>query len=231
MTASLQYTLDSLRIEQEKSENLLLNILPREIAELLKKKPDSIAEQYSEASILFADVVNFTPMSSQMKPIELVELLNQVFSQFDDLVEKYDLEKIKTIGDCYMVASGVPRPRQDHAKVITCLALDMQEIVRQSDYFGRKLTFRIGINSGPVVAGVIGRKKFIYDLWGDAVNTASRMESNGTGGLVQITRETYNLINDDFICESRGVINVKGKGELPVWFVRGRKQSFSDTEK
>jgi class 3 adenylate cyclase/CHASE3 domain sensor protein len=223
MTASLQYTLDSLRIEQEKSENLLLNILPKDIAELLKKKPDSIAEQYSEASILFADVVNFTPMSSQMTPIELVELLNQVFSQFDGLVEKYDLEKIKTIGDCYMVASGVPRPRGDHAQVITCLALDMQEIVQQSDYFGRKLTFRIGINSGPVVAGVIGRKKFIYDLWGDAVNTASRMESNGTGGLVQITQETYNLIHDDFICESRGVIKVKGKGELPVWFVRGRK--------
>jgi class 3 adenylate cyclase len=224
MTATLQVTLDSLRLEQEKSENLLLNILPKDIADLLKNKPDSIAEQYSEASILFADVVNFTPMSSQMTPIELVELLNQVFSQFDDLVEKYDLEKIKTIGDCYMVASGVPRLRQDHAKVITQLALDMQEIVRKSDYFGRKLTFRIGINSGPVVAGVIGRKKFIYDLWGDAVNTASRMESNGTGGLVQITRETYNLINDDFICESRGVINVKGKGELPVWFVRGRKQ-------
>ena len=224
MTASLQYTLDSLRIEQEKSENLLLNILPKDIAELLKKKPDSIAEQYSEASILFADVVDFTPMSSQMKPIELVELLNQVFSQFDGLVEKYDLEKIKTIGDCYMVASGVPRPRPDHAQVITCLALDMQTIVKKSDYFGRKLTFRIGINSGPVVAGVIGRKKFIYDLWGDAVNTASRMESNGTGGLVQITQETYNLINDDFICESRGVIKVKGKGELPVWFVHGRKQ-------
>ena len=224
MTATLQVTLDSLRIEQEKAENLLLNILPKDIAELLKNKPDSIAQQYSEASILFADVVNFTPMSSQMTPIELVELLNQVFSQFDGLVEKYDLEKIKTIGDCYMVASGVPRPRQDHAQVITCLALDMQEIVRQSDYFGRKLTFRIGINSGPVVAGVIGRKKFIYDLWGDAVNTASRMESNGTGGLVQITQETYNLINDDFVCEPRGVINVKGKGELPVWFVRGRKQ-------
>ena len=222
MTASLQYTLDSLRIEQEKSENLLLNILPKDIAELLKKKPDSIAEQYSEASILFADVVNFTPMSSQMTPIELVELLNQVFSQFDGLVEKYDLEKIKTIGDCYMVASGVPRPRQDHAQVIMCLALDMQEIVTKSDYFGRKLTFRIGINSGPVVAGVIGRKKFIYDLWGDAVNTASRMESNGTGGLVQITKETYNLIHEDFVCEPRGVINVKGKGELPVWFVRGK---------
>lgn len=223
MTSNLQYTLDSLRMEQEKSENLLLNILPKEIAELLKNKPDSIAQQYGEASILFADVVNFTPMSSQMTPIELVQLLNKVFSQFDNLVEKYDLEKIKTIGDCYMVASGVPRPRQDHAQVITQLALDMQEIVKESDYFGRKLTFRIGINSGPVIAGVIGRKKFIYDLWGDAVNTASRMESNGMGGLVQITSETYNLINDKFICESRGVINVKGKGELHVWFVHGKK--------
>jgi class 3 adenylate cyclase len=223
MTSNLQYTLDSLRVEQEKSENLLLNILPREIAELLKNKPDSIAQQYGEASILFADVVNFTPMSSQMTPIELVQLLNKVFSQFDNLVEKYDLEKIKTIGDCYMVASGVPRPRQDHARVITQLALDMQEIVKESEYFGRKLTFRIGINSGPVIAGVIGRKKFIYDLWGDAVNTASRMESNGMGGFVQVTYETYNLIHDEFICESRGIINVKGKGELPVWLVRGKK--------
>jgi class 3 adenylate cyclase len=223
MTSNLQYTLDSLRMEQEKSENLLLNILPREIAELLKNKPDSIAQQYGEASILFADVVNFTPMSSQMTPIELVQLLNKVFSQFDNLVEKYDLEKIKTIGDCYMVASGVPRPRQDHAQVITQLALDMQEIVKESEYFGRKLTFRIGINSGPVIAGVIGRKKFIYDLWGDAVNTASRMESNGMGGFVQVTYETYNLIHDEFICESRGIINVKGKGELPVWLVRGKK--------
>ena len=223
MTATLQVTLDSLRLEQEKSENLLLNILPKDIAELLKNKPDSIAEQYGEASILFADVVNFTPMSSQMQPMELVGLLNKVFSQFDDLVEKYDLEKIKTIGDCYMVASGVPRLRQDHAQVITQLALDMQAIVKETDYFGRKLTFRIGINSGPVIAGVIGRKKFIYDLWGDAVNTASRMESNGLGGLVQVTNETYCLIKDEFICESRGVIHVKGKGELPVWLVRGKK--------
>jgi len=224
MTANLQTTLESLRLEQEKSENLLLNILPKEIAELLKNKPDTVAEHFNEASILFADVVNFTSMSSQMRPIELVKLLNKVFSQFDDLVEKYDLEKIKTIGDCYMVASGVPKPRQDHAQIITQLALDMQEIVKQSDYFGRKLTFRIGINSGPVIAGVIGRKKFIYDLWGDAVNTASRMESNGAGGLIQITKDTYNLINNDFICEPRGIINVKGKGELPVWFVSGRKR-------
>ena len=225
MTANLQGTLESLKAEQEKSENLLLNILPKDIAELLKKEPHTIAEEYNEASILFADVVNFTPMSSQMKAIELVELLNKVFSQFDDLVEKYDLEKIKTIGDCYMVASGVPNAREDHAKAITQLGLEMQEIVKQSDYFGRKLNFRIGINSGPVVAGVIGRKKFIYDLWGDAVNTASRMESNGAGGLVQITQDTYELIKNDFNCESRGTINVKGKGDLAVWFVHGKKIS------
>ena len=223
MTANLQTTLASLRLEQEKSENLLLNILPKEIAELLKNKPDTVAEHFNEASILFADVVNFTPMSSQMKPIELVELLNKVFSQFDDLVEKYDLEKIKTIGDCYMVASGVPKPRHDHAQSITQLALDMQATVNASEYFGRKLTFRIGINSGPVIAGVIGRKKFIYDLWGDAVNTASRMESNGMGGFVQITEDTYNLIQAEFLCEARGVIHVKGKGELHVWLVRGKK--------
>jgi len=223
MTSNLQNTLESLRIEQEKSENLLLNILPKDIAELLKNEPHTVADHYSDASILFADVVNFTPMSSHMEPIELVELLNKVFSQFDDLVEKYDLEKIKTIGDCYMVASGVPKARPDHAQIITQLSLEMQDIVKQSDYFGRKLTFRIGINSGPVVAGVIGRKKFIYDLWGDAVNTASRMESNGAGGLVQVTQDTYELIKDDFKCESRGVINVKGKGELPVWFVHEKK--------
>jgi class 3 adenylate cyclase len=223
MTASLQSTLDSLRIEQEKSENLLLNILPKDIAELLKKKPDSIAEQYGEASILFADVVDFTPMSSQMKPIELVELLNQVFSQFDDLVEKYDLEKIKTIGDSYMVAAGVPRPRPDHAQAIVLLALDMQAAVAERKFGERQLSFRIGINSGPVVAGVIGRKKFIYDLWGDTVNLASRMESHGQKGAIQITRNTYELIKDEFVCEAKGRVKVKGADELEVWHVIGRK--------
>lgn len=208
-----------LRGEQEKAENLLLNILPRDIAAILKDDPRTIAEHYDEASILFADVVNFTPMSARMTPIELVELLNEVFSHFDLLVDKYGLEKIKTIGDCYMVASGVPRPRADHAHALTRMALEMRDFVGQQEFRGQRLNFRMGLNSGSVVAGVIGRKKFIYDLWGDAVNTASRMESHGVGGTVQITRSIYDLIKDDFICEPRGVVNVKGKGEMEVWHV------------
>ncbi len=210
-----------LRGEQEKSENLLLNILPKDIAAILKNESRVIADSFEGASILFADVVNFTPMSAQMTAVELVELLNEVFTHFDALVEKHHLEKIKTIGDCYMVASGVPRPRADHAQALTRMALEMQAYVASREFHGRKLAFRIGINSGPVVAGVIGRKKFIYDLWGDAVNTASRMESHGSGGLTQITRATYELIKDEFVCEPRGTVNVKGKGEMEVWHVIG----------
>ncbi|TAK12310.1 MAG: adenylate/guanylate cyclase domain-containing protein [Anaerolineae bacterium] len=207
--------------EQERSENLLLNILPKEIAAILKAEPRTIAEHFEGASVLFADVVNFTPMSAQMQPVELVELLNEVFSHFDDLADDYKLEKIKTIGDCYMVAAGVPNPRPDHAQVITRMALAMREHVTTHEVRGRKLAFRIGINSGPVVAGVIGRKKFIYDLWGDAVNTASRMESHGAGGVIQVTRATYDLIKDEFSCEPRGTVHVKGKGEMDVWHVMG----------
>jgi guanylate cyclase len=216
-----------LRGEQEKAENLLLNILPKDIATILKNENRVIADHYEGASILFADVVNFTPMSATMTPVELVELLNEVFSHFDTLVEQYGLEKIKTIGDCYMVASGVPHPRADHAQAIVRMALEMRDYISQREFRGRRLAFRIGINSGPVVAGVIGRKKFIYDLWGDAVNTASRMESHGTGGLIQVTRQTYELIQDDFVCEPRGVVNVKGKGEMDVWQVVGRKASLA----
>ncbi len=211
--------LEMLRVEQLKSENLLLNILPPEIAQVLKNENRTIAEQIEQASVLFADVVNFTPMSASMTPTELVELLNEVYSHFDALVEKYDLEKIKTIGDCYMVAAGVPRRRADHALVITRLALDIRDYVARHEFRGHKLQFRIGINSGSVVAGVIGRKKFAYDLWGDTVNTASRMESHGSGGLIQITEDTYNLVNDHFRCEPRGKVNVKGKGEIGVWYV------------
>jgi len=160
-------------------------------------------------------------MSAKMSPTELVELLNEVFSYFDTLVEKYDVEKIKTIGDCYMVASGVPRPRSDHAHVLAHLALDMRAFVKQRMFGEHKVSLRIGINSWPVVAGVIGRKKFIYDLWGDAVNTASRMESQGSNGTIQITRTTYELIKNDFVCESRGTVYVKGKGEMEAWQIRG----------
>jgi guanylate cyclase len=203
-----------------------LNILPKEIVAILRNEPRTIADHFEGASILFADVVNFTPLSATMTPTELVELLNEVFSYFDLLIEKYGLEKIKTIGDCYMVASGVPRPRTDHAQVLTAMALEMRDYVSQHEFCGRKLTFRIGLNSGPVVAGVIGRKKYIYDLWGDAVNTASRMESHGQGGIIQITRATYELVKDEFMCEPRGTVNVKGKGEMEVWFVTGQRNNL-----
>ncbi|MBS1657688.1 MAG: adenylate/guanylate cyclase domain-containing protein [Bacteroidetes bacterium] len=210
---------------QERSEQLLLNILPKEIVNILKHERRTIADHFDSASILFADVVNFTPMSSSMTPTELVELLNDVFSEFDTMVDKYDLEKIKTIGDCYMVASGVPRKRADHATALVNMAVEMRDLVSQHDFRGRRLAFRIGINSGPVVAGVIGRKKFIYDLWGDAVNTASRMESQGSAGMIQITRNTYELVKDHFECDPQGKVNVKGKGEMEVWFVKGKKNS------
>lgn len=206
---------------QEKSEALLLNILPKEIVSILKHESRTIADHFKDTSILFADIVDFTPMSASMTPTELVELLNEVFSYFDLLVEKHGLEKIKTIGDCYMVASGVPGPRADHAQALVAMALEMREYVNLNKICGHRLSFRIGINSGPVVAGVIGRKKFIYDLWGDAVNTASRMESHGQEGTIQITRATYELIKEEYVCEPQGTVNVKGKGEMEVWFVTG----------
>ncbi len=208
---------------QERSESLLLNILPKEIVDILKEQHRTIAEHFEGASILFADVVNFTPLSTTMSPAELVELLNEVFSKFDALAEKYGLEKIKTIGDCYMVAAGVPRSRVDHAAVLTEMAIEIRDYVAQHEFLGRKLQFRFGINSGPVIAGVIGRKKFSYDLWGDSVNIASRMESHGNIGVIQITQATYDLIKDEFECTPHGKVNVKGKGEMNVWFVVGKK--------
>jgi guanylate cyclase len=223
----VSYFVGQKNLFQERSEALLLNVLPKEIAAILKDEQRTIAEQYEGASILFADVVNFTPLSAQMSPVELVELLNEVFSHFDALVEKYGLEKIKTIGDCYMVAAGVPRPRADHAEVLARLALDIRDYVGGRDFRGRRIALRIGLNSGPVVAGVIGRRKFIYDLWGDAVNTASRMESQGEGGTIQITEATHELIKDRFVCEPRGVVDVKGKGEMKVWHVLAEKAFVS----
>ena len=207
---------------QESSEMLLLNILPKEISEALKVEPRAIAAHYDEASILFADIVGFTPMAATMLPLTLVDLLNDVFECFDDLVDKYELEKIKTIGDCYMVAAGVPRQRVDHAEALVNFALDMQAEIGKRTFGGRRLAFRIGINSGPVVAGVIGRRKFIYDLWGETVNMASRMESHGTGGVIQITRNTFDLVSEHFDCQARGPIEVKGVGQVETWYVTGR---------
>ena len=223
--ALLYYFVGRRNFFQQRAEMLLLNILPKEISEKLKADQRTIADQYSAASILFADVVEFTPMAAKMTPLELVELLNEVFQCFDGLVEKYDLEKIKTIGDCYMVASGVPRARPDHATALVDLALDMQAAVNERKFGGRQLSFRIGINSGPVVAGVIGRKKFIYDLWGEAVNLASRMESHGRTRCIQITRNTYDLIKHAFDCSSPDLIEVKGAGTMEVWHVIGRRRA------
>jgi adenylate cyclase len=214
--------LAALRVEQAKAENLLLNILPRSIADKLKAQTQPIADHFVSASILFADVVDFTPWSERLQPADVVGYLDHLFSHFDDLAERYGLEKIKTIGDCYMAAAGVPTPRPDHARALALMALDMLEAMRSDDEVGHLgLELRVGINSGPVVAGVIGRKRFLYDLWGDAVNTASRMESQSTPGEIQITRTTYELLKDDFVCRPRGTILVKGKGHMETWYLAG----------
>jgi adenylate cyclase len=219
--ALLHYFVMARNFFQERSEMLLLNILPKEISEALKIKRLPMASQYESTSILFADVVGFSSVAATMTALRLVELLNEVFQCFDDLVAKYDLEKIKTIGDCYMVAAGAPRACPDHAKRIVELALDMQAVAAKRRFGGRELALRIGVNSGPVVAGVIGHKKFIYDLWGDTVNMASRMESQGQSGAIQITRSTYQLIRDEFVCEAQGTIDVKGVGQTEIWHVLG----------
>ena len=215
-----QDALVALRSEQDRAESLLLNILPRSIAEKLKAQPQTIADQITAASVLFADVADFTPRSEHLSPAEVVGVLDELFSHFDVLAERYGLEKIKTIGDCYMVAAGVPSPRPDHAHALALMALDMLEAMHPGGAMGDLgMELRIGVNSGPVVAGVIGRKRFLYDLWGDAVNTASRMESHGTPGHIQITRATYELLKDQFECEPRGTITIKGKGEMETWYL------------
>ena len=215
------YFVGQKNIYQEKSETLLLNILPKEIAAILKNEERTIADYYDEASVLFADMVGFTPLSAKLHPVEMVELLNEVFSFFDSLLDKYGVEKIRTIGDSYMVASGVPRGRSDHAQALTRMALEMRDYISTHTFHnGHKLSFRMGINSGSMIAGVIGRRKFVYDVWGDAVNIASRMESHGVGNAVQITQSTYELIKDEFVCEPRGTVKVKGKGDMDVWLVK-----------
>ena len=212
-----------LKESRAQSERLLLNILPSEVAAILKTGQRTIADSFEEASILFADIVGFTPISQSVSAIELVGLLEQVFSYFDSLADKYGVEKIKTIGDCYIVAAGVPVECPDHAQSLARMALEIQEYVQEHEFAGRKLSFRMGINSGPVVAGVLGQKKFSYDLWGDAVNTASRMESHGEPDVIQVTRRTRELLGDEFSLAAAGTISVKGKGDLEVWHLLGEK--------
>jgi adenylate cyclase len=214
------YFVNQKNMFQQKSEILLLNILSKEIAAILKNESRTIADHYDEASVLFADMVGFTPLSAQLPPVEMVELLNEVFSLFDSLLDKYGVEKIRTIGDSYMVASGVPRGRPDHAQALAHMALEMRDYISTHEFRnGQHVSFRIGINSGSMIAGVIGRRKFVYDVWGDAVNIAIRMESHGLGNAVQITQATYELIKNEFVCEPRGTVNVKGKGELRYHFL------------
>ncbi|MEP6499136.1 PAS domain-containing protein [Microcoleus vaginatus ZQ-A3] len=214
----------ALRKEQKKTERLLLNILPAAIADRLKYQPGVIADKFEKATILFADLVNFTQISTTMSATKLVYLLNEIFSAFDELSEKHGLEKIKTIGDAYMVAGGIPIERPDHAEAIAEMGLDMLAAIKELNVkLDAKFDLRIGINSGPVVAGVIGTKKFIYDLWGNAVNTASRMESHGITGRIQVSHYTYELLQDKYEFEDRGEIEIKGKGEMQTYLLTGRK--------
>jgi len=206
---------DDLAREHERSEGLLRNILPSSIAARLKSENASIADGFAEVSVLFADLVGFTELSARLPPAELVALLNRVFSELDDLSERRGLEKIKTIGDAYMVASGLPEPRPDHAQAIAYFAFDMLDVVgRINQSTGYKLAVRIGIHTGPVVAGVIGKRKFIYDLWGDTVNIASRMESHGVAGSIHVTEDVARRIGDEFEISEGRTISVKGKGEM-----------------
>ena len=220
-------------VAQARAEALLLNVLPADIAERLRSDPNSIADHFDDASILFADVVDFTPLSSRLDAREVVGLLDRLFTSFDALVDRYDVEKIKTIGDCYMVASGVPRQRSDHAHALAGLALEMGDCAKNCLPEGAEhdLRLRIGISSGPVVAGVIGRRRFLYDLWGDTVNMASRMESHGTPDAIQITRSTWELLRDDFMVEPLGLVDVKGKGAVETWRLVGpRRRSRLDVD-
>jgi len=213
-----------LQVEQEKSEKLLLNILPKPVADRLKGGERTIADRFDEVTVLFADLVKFTEMSVGMPAEKLVAKLNEIFFAFDILTELHGLEKIKTIGDAYLLVAGLPTPRPDHVEAVADIALDMQDaITRLNSLNGTNMNIRMGIHTGSVVAGVIGKQKFIYDLWGDAVNVASRMESQGVPGHIQISEAVYRRIQDKFITEKRGPIAVKGKGTMVTYFLRGRK--------
>jgi len=205
---------DQLQAEQKKSESLLLNILPAVIAERMKAGEVNIADNHPEATVLLADLVGFTTLSAHIRPTEVVQFLNEIFSSFDELAEQYGLEKIKTIGDAYMVAGGLPLPREDHAEAIAAMALDMQNVVEEfNEQYSTSIRLRAGICTGPVVAGTIGRRKFAYDLWGETVNTACRLEATGRAGAIQVSQSTYELLKDKFQFESKHLVEMKDSGE------------------
>ena len=213
--------------QYERSEALLANMLPASIAERLKDPERSvIADKYDEASVLFADIVGFTERASSTPPADLVRFLDRLYSEFDALVDKHGLEKIKVSGDSYMVVSGVPRPRPDHVQALADFALDMADVAAGlKDPHGRPVPLRVGLASGPVVAGVVGSRRFFYDVWGDAVNVASRMESTDSVGQIQVPDEVYERLKDDFVLRERGHIDVKGKGMMRTWYLVGRKSA------
>ncbi len=219
----LKNVVGELEAANQQAEHLLLNILPRPIAQQLKAGVSPIADYYPQATVLFADLVGFTPLSSRIPPTEMVELLNQLFTAFDHLAEQHQLEKIKTIGDAYMIVGGVPLERADHVEAIANMALDMRAYLQNVTHFnGHSLAIRIGIHTGPVVAGVIGVKKFIYDLWGDTVNIASRMESHGVAGAIHVSAATYECLKARYQLSPRGTIDVKGKGEMATYLLEQR---------
>jgi adenylate cyclase len=214
--------------EHKVSEGLLLNVLPPAIVERLKARPEVIADSFSEATILFAGLHDFPRLTERMTAAEVVKLLNRIYSGFDALIQKLGLEKIKTIGDAYMVAAGVPVPRPDHAEAIAEAALGLQqEIVLHDAPNGETFSLRIGINTGPVVAGVIGKTKFSYDVWGETVNTAWHMEIYGAPGSIQLNETTHALLHDRYLFEERGEFYVKDQGELKTYFLKGRKPIWS----
>lgn len=211
---------DQVVAEQKISERLLLNVLPRSVADRLKAGQEIIADSFPDVTVLFADIVGFTEISESMSPERLVALLNEVFSLFDGIADHRGLEKVKTIGDAYMAVAGLPLPASDHAARAAHMALDMFEALDRLDHKNScTLQVRIGIHSGAVVAGVIGKHKFIYDLWGDAVNTASRMESHGVAGKAQITEATRERLKGQFPLEERSPVEIKGKGAMRTWFL------------
>jgi class 3 adenylate cyclase len=214
--------LEAVQREQERSEQLLLNILPAPIAERLKSGEESIVDSFEAVTVLFADIEDFTLSTNNMTPRQLVRLLNSLFSEFDSIARQHGLEKIKTIGDAYMLVGGLPIARPDHATAVCAAALAMQAKARQYEFpDGKPVVLRMGIHTGPVVAGVIGTSKFSYDLWGDTVNTARRMEELGQGSAIQITEQTRQWVEEFFTTEPRGIVNVKGHGEMPAYWLTG----------
>ncbi|WP_082681019.1 adenylate/guanylate cyclase domain-containing protein [Mycolicibacterium novocastrense] len=215
----------AMEAEYERSERLLANILPATIAERLKDPTRTvIADRYDDASILFADIAGYTERASDTNPCDLVRFLDRLYTDLDALVDRHGLEKVKTSGDSYMVVSGVPHPRPDHLEALACLALDMADAVADlRDPRGRKVPLRIGLAAGPVVAGVVGARKFFYDVWGDAVNVASRMETTDVEGRIQVPQDVYERLRSTFVLEPRGEVEVKGKGVMTTWYLVGRQ--------